>query len=128
MTLSDFPAMVDTLWLDGRLTTLAGQTPYGIIEKGAMAVVEGRIVWLGAMETLPADAQAKARSVHRLENARITFASLLIASFTAIISVQSLSKWPATGGQNESFGQALDSPGSIRQYGLYDPGTMGPHH
>ncbi len=72
MTLSDFPAMVDTLWLDIRLATLADQTPYGIIEKGAMAVENGRIVWLGSIETLPADALTKARSVNRLDNAWVT--------------------------------------------------------
>ena len=62
MTSSDFPEMVDSLWLDARLATLADQTPYGIIEKGAMAVENGRIVWLGSIETLPADALTKAGS------------------------------------------------------------------
>ena len=72
MTSSDFPEMVDSLWLDARLATLADQTPYGIIEKGAMAVENGRIVWLGSIETLPADALTKARSVYRLDNAWVT--------------------------------------------------------
>ena len=72
MTSSDFPEMVDSLWLDARLATLADQTPYGIIEKGAMAVEKGRIVWLGSIEMLPADALTKARSVNRLDNAWVT--------------------------------------------------------
>lgn len=72
MTPSDFPATVDTLWLDVRLATLAHQAQYGIIEKGAMAVDKGRIVWLGSIETLPADAVSKAWSVHRLDNAWVT--------------------------------------------------------
>lgn len=72
MTPSDFPATVDTLWLDVRLATLAHQAQYGIIEKGAMAVDKGRIVWLGSIETLPVDAVSKARSVHRLDNAWVT--------------------------------------------------------
>ena len=72
MTTSDFPATVDTLWLDVRLATLAHQAPYGIIEKGAMVVDKGRIVWLGSIETLPTDAVSKARSVHRLDNAWVT--------------------------------------------------------
>ena len=72
MTPSDFPATVDTLWLDVRLATLAHQAGYGIIEKGAMAVDKGRIVWLGSIETLPAAAVSKARSVHRLDNAWVT--------------------------------------------------------
>ncbi len=72
MTTSGFPATVDTLWLDVRLATLADQTPYGIIEKGAMAVDKARIVWLGSIESLPTDALAKARSVNRLDNAWVT--------------------------------------------------------
>ena len=72
MTPSDFPVTVDTLWLDVRLATLAHQAQYGIIEKGAMAVDKGRIVWLGPIETLPVDAVSKARSVHRLDNAWVT--------------------------------------------------------
>ncbi len=72
MTLSDFPETVDTLWLDIHLATLADQTPYGVVEKGAMAVDKARIVWLGSIEALPTDALTKARSVHRLDNAWVT--------------------------------------------------------
>lgn len=72
MTLSDFPATVDTLWLDIRLATLAGQTPYGVIERGAMAVDKARIVWLGPIEALPLDALTKAGTVYRLDNAWVT--------------------------------------------------------
>lgn len=72
MTLSDFPATVDTLWLDIRLATLAGQTPYGLIERGAMAVDKARIVWLGPIEALPLDALTKAGTVYRLDNAWVT--------------------------------------------------------
>jgi imidazolonepropionase len=68
----DFPETIDSLWLGASLTTLAGQTPYGILEEGAMAVDGGRIVWLGPQDVLPANAAAKARSVHHLENAWIT--------------------------------------------------------
>ena len=72
MTLSDFPATVDTLWLDIRLATLADQTPYGVVEKGAMAVDKARIVWLGPIEALPMDALTKAGTVYRLDNAWVT--------------------------------------------------------
>lgn len=68
----DFPETVDSLWLDAHLATLAGQTPYGIIEKGAIAVDQGRIVWLGPSSTLPTDAVESARSLHHLEYAWIT--------------------------------------------------------
>lgn len=72
VTLPDFPETIDSLWLDASLATLAGQTPYGIIEKGAMAVDGGRIVWLGSQDSLPTNVITKARSVHHLENAWIT--------------------------------------------------------
>ncbi len=72
MTLSDFPANVDTLWLDVRLATLADQTPYGVIERGAMAVFKGRVAWLGSIDALPTDALTTARSVYRLDHAWVT--------------------------------------------------------
>lgn len=37
MTIPVFPETFDSLWLDARLATMAGQTPYGILEKGALA-------------------------------------------------------------------------------------------
>ena len=72
MTPPDFPETVDSLWLDARLATLAGETPYGIIEKGAMAVDGGCIVWIGPCDRLPKDAETRARSVRCLENFWIT--------------------------------------------------------
>ena len=72
MTFPDFPETVDSLWLDARLATLAGGTPYGIIENGALAVDGGCIVWIGPRDHLPKDAETKARSVRRLENFWIT--------------------------------------------------------
>lgn len=67
-----FPASIDSLWLDARMATMAGQNPYGILEQGAMAVADGKIVWLGDREQLPKYALGKARTVHRLEHAWIT--------------------------------------------------------
>ena len=72
MTISVFPETIDSLWLGAHLATMAGQRPYGILEKGAMAVAGGRIVWIGSQETLPPAALKTARSLHRLENAWIT--------------------------------------------------------
>ncbi len=69
---SDFPDRVDSLWLDARLATMTGQGSYGSLAHAAMAVVDGRIVWLGKQDALPADVQTHARSVHRLENAWVT--------------------------------------------------------
>ena len=72
MTSSTIPETFDSLWLDARLATMAGQTPYGILNHGAMAVDGGRIVWLGSQDALPTDAVTNARSVYRLEKAWVT--------------------------------------------------------
>ena len=39
--------MWDAIWTDGRLATMAGGAPYGAVEDAAIAVADGRIVWLG---------------------------------------------------------------------------------
>lgn len=72
MTIPVFPESVDSLWLDARLATMVGQTPYGTLDQGAMAVDAGRIVWLGPRVTLPTDAVTRARAVFHLEQAWIT--------------------------------------------------------
>jgi imidazolonepropionase len=72
MTKIAFPEAYDSLWLDVRLATMTDAASYGIVENGAMAVDNGRILWLGARDALPADAEARARAVHRLEHAWVT--------------------------------------------------------
>ncbi len=72
MTIPDLPDVFDSLWLDACLATMAGKRPYGMLEKGAMAVNDGRIVWLGPQDRLSADAVATARSVVRLGNRWVT--------------------------------------------------------
>ncbi len=60
---SDPPKLWDQLWIDCHLATMAaGETPYGAIRNGALAVKDGRIAWVGeraslhgAPETLAAD-------------------------------------------------------------------------
>jgi imidazolonepropionase len=60
----------DHLWTDARLATLApGGTPYGAIEKGALAAKDGRIAWVGPEGELP---RGTAREVHPLDGAWIT--------------------------------------------------------
>ena len=44
----------DTIWLDGRLATLApDRSGLGIIERGAVAAKDGRIVFAAPMAELP---------------------------------------------------------------------------
>ena len=42
------------LWINARLATMAGSSPYGAIEDAALAVDEGRITYAGPMRDLPA--------------------------------------------------------------------------
>ncbi len=52
----------DTIWLDGRLATLApGRVGLGIVEHGAVAAKDGRIVFAGPMADLAVGWDAKAR-------------------------------------------------------------------
>ena len=46
--------MWDTLWVDANLATMtSGGAPYGALEDGAIAVKDGRIVWVGRRIDLP---------------------------------------------------------------------------
>lgn len=48
----------DALWVNARLATMAPESkaPYGAVDPGAIAVAEGRIAWVGAMDALPESA------------------------------------------------------------------------
>ena len=50
---------MDRLWINARIATLSPNLPgLGVIELGAIAAQNGRIVWVGAMSELPADLNA----------------------------------------------------------------------
>ncbi len=52
--------LADVLWRNVHLATMhAGGVPYGAIENAAIAVRDGRIVWLGETGSLPADLHAE---------------------------------------------------------------------
>ncbi len=52
----------DTIWLDARLATLAPERPgLGIVERGAVAALDGRIAFAGPMVELPSGWDAKQR-------------------------------------------------------------------
>ena len=54
--------LFDTIWLDARLATLAPDRPgIGVIEPGAIAALDGRIAFVGAMADLPSGWDAKQR-------------------------------------------------------------------
>ncbi len=72
MTDKPFDGPIDSLWLDCHLATMAGPEPYGIVVDGAMAVTDGRIVWLGSRRHLSASAESSAGTVHRLKGAWVT--------------------------------------------------------
>jgi len=71
-------AMWDALWINGRLATMAetaasGESAaYGAIEPGALAVEDGRIVWVGATGDLPGATGTLARDLHDLEGRWVT--------------------------------------------------------
>ena len=64
--------MWDKLWIDGRLATMKEDAPYGAIEKGALGIQDGRIVYAGRQEDLPESADNLAREVERLEGRWMT--------------------------------------------------------
>src|SRR5438067_955419 len=65
--------MWDDLWLNGHLAKMtAGAAPYGAVEDGAIATVEGRIVWVGARKDLPGRPEGLAREVHDLQGRWLT--------------------------------------------------------
>jgi len=55
----------DQLWVNVHLATMRpGGTPYGAIERGALAVTGDRIAWLGATSELPGPPEKLAKLVH----------------------------------------------------------------
>src|SRR5262249_45157634 len=64
--------MWDALWRNGKLATMTEGAPFGLIEKGAIAVQDGRIAWVGAEAALPGALAACARVVHDLSRRLLT--------------------------------------------------------
>lgn len=62
----------DSLLINATLATFAGDKPYGLIERGAIAMHQGCIAWVGPQETLPAEASSLAAHVEDLGGAVVT--------------------------------------------------------
>lgn len=71
----------DRLFTHATLATFAGAAPFGLIEDGALACVDGHIAWVGAMRDLPEGATAT--HTENLDGALLTPA--LIDSHTHLV-------------------------------------------
>src|SRR5689334_12521475 len=47
-----------TLWRNARLATMAGDAPYGLVERGALVVDGDALAWVGAQSDLPRELAA----------------------------------------------------------------------
>jgi nicotinamidase-related amidase len=56
--------MLDAIWIDANLATMAGGTSYAAIEKAAIGVEGRRIAWVGPQAALPDMPERIARVVH----------------------------------------------------------------
>jgi imidazolonepropionase len=64
--------MWDALWRNGTLAAMTTGTPFGSIERGAIAVEAGRIAWIGPEAALPGPPATLAHAVHDLAGRVLT--------------------------------------------------------
>lgn len=62
--------MVEQVFSNCRIATMAGESPYGLIENAAMVVANGRVSWVGSEADLPVD--KKALPVDNLDGRLVT--------------------------------------------------------
>ena len=60
------------LWRQARLATLAGATPWGLVDDGALVVEGDRLAWVGPEAELPAPLRARVTEAHDLGGALVT--------------------------------------------------------
>lgn len=58
--------------MNATLASFVGDAPYGLIERGAIAVQHGRIAWIGPVDALPDAPETLAKTVERVDGALIT--------------------------------------------------------
>jgi len=61
-----------TLWRNARLATLADDTDWGLLERGALLVQDDRLLWVGALDDLPAHQRAQVDAEQDLGGALVT--------------------------------------------------------
>lgn len=64
--------MWDALWRNGKVATMVEGTPFGLIERGAIASEGGRIAWVGPESALPAAPASLAVARHDLAGRLLT--------------------------------------------------------
>ena len=60
------------LWRNARLVTLAGESPWGLIDAGSMLARGTQIEWVGALANLPAALARQVGAEHDLQGALVT--------------------------------------------------------
>jgi imidazolonepropionase len=64
---------IDALWTNGRLATMRPDgLPYGVIERGAIAVADGHIAWIGPEAQMPVEIRHRATATHDLGGRWVT--------------------------------------------------------
>jgi imidazolonepropionase len=63
---------IDALWHNLHLATMTQTAPYGMVEDGALAIGEGKIVWIGKRNDLPADLESRAAKVYDAQGGWVT--------------------------------------------------------
>lgn len=55
--------MFDLLLTDARVATMTGDTPFGLIDRGAVAIRDGAVAWVGTASSPPPDGAVEVRSL-----------------------------------------------------------------
>jgi imidazolonepropionase len=59
-------------WRNAHLTTLTGDTPWGLVERGSMLIEGDQLVWVGATDSLPGPYRARIEAETDLGGALVT--------------------------------------------------------
>jgi imidazolonepropionase len=62
----------DRLLMNATLATFAGDAPFGLVERGAIAMQHGRIAWIGRVDALPAAPATLATVIESVDGALVT--------------------------------------------------------